>query len=379
MKTGLYIHIPFCASRCIYCGFYSTVRPDLQDRYVDALCSEADLLGERGLYGQAHISTIYLGGGTPSQLSPHNLERLFSYIYNVYPVADDAEVTMECNPDDIRRHMFDGLPVNRVSMGVQTFDDDRLRFLHRRHTAAQAIKAVETLRDDDIDNISLDLMFGFPDETAGDWEADIRRALALEPEHLSAYGLMIEEDTPLHRLWQQGKVKENDEETCVDMYDRLVDRLAAAGYEHYEISNFARLDNDGKPTSRFRSRHNSSYWHDLPYIGLGAAAHSYDRLTRRWNVSDIVRYMESIEQGTLPYGEETIDSATHYNDIVTTALRTREGIDLNLLDEYHRNYLLSNAQSYIKRHLLRQDGHQLSLTRQGINISNTIMSDLMDV
>ncbi len=379
MKTGLYIHIPFCASRCIYCGFYSTVRPDLQDRYVDALCREADLLGERGLYGQAHISTIYLGGGTPSQLSPHNLERLFSYIYNVYPVADDAEVTMECNPDDIRRHMFDGLPVNRVSMGVQTFDDDRLRFLHRRHTAAQAIKAVETLRGDDIDNISLDLMFGFPDETAGDWEADIRRALALEPEHLSAYGLMIEEDTPLHRLWQQGKVKENDEETCVDMYDRLVDRLAAAGYEHYEISNFARLDNDGKPTSRFRSRHNSSYWHDLPYIGLGAAAHSYDRLTRRWNVSDIVRYMESIEQGTLPYGEETIDSDTHYNDIVTTALRTREGIDLNLLDEYHRNYLLSNAQSYIKRHLLRQDGHQLSLTRQGINISNTIMSDLMDV
>ncbi len=379
MKTGLYIHIPFCASRCIYCGFYSTVRPDLQDRYVDALCREADLLGERGLYGQAHISTIYLGGGTPSQLSPHNLERLFSYIYNVYPVADDAEVTMECNPDDIRRHMFDGLPVNRVSMGVQTFDDDRLRFLHRRHTAAQAIKAVETLRGDDIDNISLDLMFGFPDETAGDWEADIRRALALEPEHLSAYGLMIEEDTPLQRLWQQGKVKENDEETCVDMYDRLVDRLAAAGYEHYEISNFARLDNDGKPTSRFRSRHNSSYWHDLPYIGLGAAAHSYDRLTRRWNVSDIVRYMESIEQGTLPYGEETIDSDTHYNDIVTTALRTREGIDLNLLDEYHRNYLLSNAQSYIKRHLLRQDGHQLSLTRQGINISNTIMSDLMDV
>ncbi len=379
MKTGLYIHIPFCASRCIYCGFYSTVRPDLQDRYVDALCREADLLGERGLYGQAHISTIYLGGGTPSQLSPHNLERLFSYIYNVYQVADDAEVTMECNPDDIRRHMFDGLPVNRVSMGVQTFDDDRLRFLHRRHTAAQTIKAVETLRGDDIDNISLDLMFGFPDETAGDWEADIRRALALEPEHLSAYGLMIEEDTPLHRLWQQGKVKENDEETCVDMYDRLVDRLAAAGYEHYEISNFARLDNDGKPTSRFRSRHNSSYWHDLPYIGLGAAAHSYDRLTRRWNVSDIVRYMESIEQGTLPYGEETIDSATHYNDIVTTALRTREGIDLNLLDEYHRNYLLSNAQSYIKRHLLRQDGHQLSLTRQGINISNTIMSDLMDV
>ncbi len=379
MKTGLYIHIPFCASRCIYCGFYSTVQSNLQDRYVDALCHELDLLRQKELYDQVSLSTIYLGGGTPSQLSHYNLERLFDHIYNVYPVDTDAEVTIECNPDDISRHMFDHIPVNRVSMGAQTFDDDRLRFLHRRHTATQVARAMEILRAENIDNISIDLMFGFPNETLVDWEDDIRKALELKPKHLSAYGLMIEEGTPLHCLWKQGKVKEADEEMSLRMYDLLVDSLTAAGYEHYEISNFALLADGDKETSRYRSCHNSSYWHDLPYIGLGAAAHSYDLKCRRWNPSDIMQYMNCIEQGTMPYEEEIIDNATHYNDIVTTALRTREGIDLRTLDEYHRNYLLRNASNYIKLHLLHMDGHRLCLSRKGINISNTIMSDLMDV
>lgn len=379
MKAGLYIHIPFCASRCIYCGFYSIVRPDLQDRYVNALCREMDLWSARGSDGPATLATIYLGGGTPSQLSAANLERLFQHIYKVYDVAPDAEVTMECNPDDVSRHMFDHLPVNRVSMGAQTFDDDRLRFLHRRHTASEVDRAVEDLRADGISNVSLDLMFGFPEERLDDWDADIRHALKLRPEHLSAYGLMIEEGTPLYWLWERGDVHEASEEISLRMYDTLINQLTAAGYEHYEISNFARLAPGDKRVSRYRSRHNSSYWQDVPYVGLGAAAHSYDLRTRRWNPSDIKRYMEQVERGILPYEEEVIDGDTHYDDIVTTALRTREGIDLDRLDEQHRGYLLSNAKDYIERKLLRIDGHHLSLTRQGINISNTIMSDLMDV
>lgn len=379
MKAGLYIHIPFCASRCIYCGFYSTVRPDLQDRYVSALCREMDLWRERQTGEPTTLATIYLGGGTPSQLAAANMERLFLHIYKVYDVAPDAEVTIECNPDDIRPHRFDHLPVNRVSMGAQTFDDRRLRFLHRRHSASEVDRAVDILRTDGIGNISLDLMFGFPDERLSDWEADIRHALTLRPEHLSAYGLMIEEGTPLHQLWKRGDIHEIDEEQSLAMYDRLIDRLTAAGYEHYEISNFARLAPGDKGTSRYRSRHNSSYWHDVPYIGIGAAAHGYDLHTRRWNPSDIMRYMERVEQGVLPFEEEVIDSDTHYDDIVTTALRTREGIDLDRLDERHRTYLLTNAKDYIDRQLLCVEGHHLSLTRQGINISNTIMSDLMDV
>lgn len=373
-SAGLYVHIPFCASRCVYCGFYSTTSLSLRQRYVDALCREM-----RMLTFKPKISTVYLGGGTPSQLTHEELNRLLAYIYNVYDVAPDAEVTMECNPDDIRRHMFHHLPVNRVSMGAQTFNDDRLRFLHRRHTASEVRRAVETLRLDGIANISVDLMFGFPDETLADWLADIRCALALKPEHLSAYGLMIEEGTPLYRLWEQGTIQEADEQLSLDMYDQLVDQLTAAGYEHYEISNFALLPHGHQGASPYRSRHNSSYWHDVPYIGLGAAAHSYDQLTRHWNPSNIMQYIEAIERGTLPYEEERIDPDTHYDDLVTTALRTREGIDLNMLDECHRTFLLHNASGYIDRQLLRVDGHHLSLTRQGINISSTIMSDLMYV
>lgn len=384
MEAGLYIHIPFCQSRCVYCGFYSTVHPDWQDRYVGALCREMDLLAARGLFGGASLQTIYLGGGTPSMLSRANMERLFANVYKVYPVAPSAEITVECNPDDIRPGMFASLPVNRVSMGAQTFDDRRLRFLGRRHSAAQVGSAVDTLRRDGITNISLDLMFGFPDETLAQWDDDLRQALALRPEHLSAYGLMVEEGTPLHRLCEQGRVREADEEVCLSMYDRLVDRLAAAGYEHYEISNFARLDSvadaaAAEGVSPYRSRHNSSYWTDVPYIGLGAAAHSYDRQARRWNPSDIVQYMDSIEQGRLPFEEEPIDAVTHYNDLVTTALRMREGIDINRLDDKHRTFLLRNARGYMERGLLRLDGHRLHLTHQGISISNTIMSDLMDV
>ena len=371
-KAGLYIHIPFCASRCIYCGFYSTTSLSLRERYVDALCKEMELLPYKPAVG-----TIYLGGGTPSQLSHQCLEKLFTHIYNVYDVDSDAEVTMECNPDDIVEGIFKDLPVNRVSMGAQTFSDERLRFLRRRHSAAEVDKAMNILRQDGIANISLDLMFGFPDETMDDWKADIRHALSLHPEHLSAYGLMYEEGTPLYRMLEQGQVNEINEELSLSMYSELIDSLAASGYEHYEISNFARLDNQA--ISPWRSLHNSSYWHDVPYIGLGAGAHSYYQCTRHWNPDNIVRYMESIEKGILPYEEEQIDDDTHYDDIVTTALRTREGINLSLLDDKHRNYLLKNSEDYLKRGLMVLDNNHLHLTREGINISNRIMSDLMDV
>ena len=205
--AGLYVHIPFCASRCIYCGFYSTTMLELRSRYADALCREISLQKTHPL-----IETIYLGGGTPSQLSHDDLLRLFTYIYKVYPVADDAEVTMECNPDDIQPSMFRDLPVNRVSMGAQTFDEDRLRLLHRRHTSEEVDRAFDILRTDGIRNISLDLMFGFPNETMDDWQHDIDHALRLQPEHISAYGLMYEEGTPLYRMLEQGKVSEIDEE-----------------------------------------------------------------------------------------------------------------------------------------------------------------------
>lgn len=364
--AGLYIHIPFCASRCIYCAFYSTTQPQLHDRYVDALCREMELRSEGGT-----ISTIYLGGGTPSQLSHDSLVRLFDHIYKVYHVEGDAEVTMECNPDDIQDGMFDGLPVNRVSMGAQTFSADRLRFLHRRHSAQQVDAAVDTLHRHGIDNISIDLMFGFPQETLLDWEQDIAHAIALHPTHISAYSLMYEEGTPLYTMLEKNKVKEVDEELSRAMYDRLVDTMTQAGYEHYEISNFA--------LPGFRSRHNSSYWHGIPYVGLGAAAHSYDLKSRSWNIDDIHRYMASVEHGELPTEREMLDENTTYNDLVTTALRTKEGIRLAGLTKAQQQHLLTNAARHIAQGVMVQEDGYIRLTRDGIMTSNAIMSDLMIV
>lgn len=302
-------------------------------------------------------------------MSHKNFVKLFDHIFRTYTVDTNAEITVECNPDDIDGHTFNHLPVNRVSMGAQSFSDVRLRFLCRRHTAAEVEQAVARLRQQGISNISIDLMFGFPGETMADWEQDLRRALKLGVEHISAYGLMYEEGTPLYKLWQAGKVKEIDENVSLAMYDKLVSALTSAGYEHYEISNFAKLG--------FRSKHNSAYWHGIPYIGIGAAAHSYDQSARSWNVSDIREYIDSIEKGILPTEMERLDEETKYNDLVTTALRTSEGINLDTLAPRYKNYLLEAGKDYISRGLLVLEDNSLRLSMAGINISNTIMSDLM--
>lgn len=387
--AGLYVHIPFCKSRCIYCGFYSTTRHDLQDDYVAAICREMELRSDFGAVDGEKIETVYLGGGTPSVLTRGQLRKIFDtigrvfhipntpYIYNnVYPPhALTPEITMECNPDDVTDEfceMLRDLPVNRISMGAQTFDDDRLKFLRRRHNAQQIAEAVGKLRENGIRNISIDLMFGFPNETLADWISDIDHALALDVEHISAYSLMYEEETPLFDLWKSGKIAKIDDELMRQMYDLLIDRLEAAGFEHYEISNFAK--------SGFRSRHNSSYWRQTPYIGLGAAAHSYEIqpvCTRSWNISDVGKYIQSIQNGELPSECEIIDDDTRYNDLVMLSLRTREGIFLPSLDEQHRKYLLENARKSIENGFLTLDGDRIRLTRSGLFISDNIISDLI--
>ena len=401
--AGLYIHIPFCESRCIYCGFYSTTSLKLRDAYVDALCKEMELrpiASEIG--GSGKIETIYLGGGTPSQLSGEQLVRLFEGIGHYVgseegDVFNGMEVTMECNPDDVTETFCETLrrlPVNRISMGAQTFSDRRLRFLHRRHNAQEVYSAVERLRATGIRNISIDLMFGFPGETIDDWKIDIRQAIRLDVEHISAYSLMYEEGTALYRLLSSGKIAEIDEETSRQMYEMLIGNLTQAGYEHYEISNFARPG--------FRSRHNSSYWHETPYIGLGAAAHSYRRFPadspsgkaagetaigisarRSWNVENIHEYISAIGHGKLPSDGEDLDLSTRYNDLITTALRTCDGIDLEHLKmefgESLARRTLAEAQAHIGRGLMEIKNGKLSLTHEGIYISDDVMSDFMIV
>lgn len=373
--AGIYIHIPFCKSRCIYCGFYSTTLLDLRKKYINAVCREMEL---RKNYIREPFSTIYLGGGTPSLLDEAELTKLFLYINNVYDVDRNAEITMECNPDDITpefTNMLSRLPINRVSMGAQTFADSRLRLLYRRHSSDEVKHAVKLLREAGIKNISIDLMFGFPDESLSQWKEDISAALALNVEHISAYSLMYEEDTPLWKMLDTGKVKEIDEELSLTMFKELVCQLTDAGYEHYEISNFARPG--------YRSRHNSSYWHQVPYIGLGAAAHSFDLNSRQWNVADLKLYIEEINNGIIPMEREELDNDTTFNDIITTALRTSDGIDLNAMEtrlgKRYRNTLISAAGKHIEQGLLEIRHDRLRLTSEGIFISDMVMSDLMIV
>lgn len=419
--AGLYIHIPFCASRCIYCGFYSTTLLHLQDRYINAVCREMELrrrnmeARERGGAGAMEsINTIYIGGGTPSQLSAGNLRKLFHNINKVYLQPNGQtgfenvrEITIECNPDDVTDEFvstLSQLPVNRISMGAQTFSDERLRFLHRRHNAHQVVEAVGRLRKAGFRNISIDLMFGFPGETLDDWQRDIDEALALGVEHISAYSLMVEEGTELYRLLKGAGVtakrlpeqeRENEGEREREMYELLIDRLTSAGYDHYEISNFALKvshrewdSSDLRPS--FRSLHNSNYWNGTPYYGIGAAAHSYGtylpsspknegKLYRYWNVSDIHQYLKAVEQDIIPFEFEELNADTRYNDLITTALRTQEGIFLPALEQPYRDYLLENARQSIDNGLLRIDNNHIHLTRQGLFVSDDVMSNLVKV
>jgi len=364
--AGIYVHIPFCASRCIYCGFFSTTgKKNLYGDYVDALIKETEI--RNGYLGTESIDTIYIGGGTPSTLPARELERLIKALG-----IPQKEFTIECNPDDIDKDFADTiheLGVNRVSMGVQTFSNERLHFLRRRHKSEQIPSAIKALKDAGINNISIDLMFGFPDENAEEWRNDIKTALDLDVQHISAYSLMYEEGTPLYNLLNEGKIKENEDEACLHMYDILIYELENAGYDHYEISNFA------KPG--YRSIHNSNYWNGTKYMGIGAAAHSYDTKSRQWNVSNVEDYIASINKGVIPFEQEIIDEDTRYNDLVTTALRTKEGINLKSLSEKHYIYIIRNARKGLASGLTAIDNDHLHLTKKGLFVSDDIMSDLI--
>jgi len=360
--VGIYIHIPFCKSRCIYCGFYSTTEHSLSDRYIGSLVEE---MGERKgyLHGEP-IHSIYIGGGTPSQLSASQLSTLVLSLRENFKIASDVEFTIECNPDDVTieyASLIASLGINRVSMGAQTFSDERLRFIHRRHTSSQVAEAVNNLRKVGICNISIDLIYGFPGETMGEWLSDIDRALALDVNHISAYGLMIEEGTPLYNM----NITPADEETYRSMYYALLDRLEKAGYEHYEVSNFARYG--------YRSHHNSGYWHSMLYLGLGAAAHSYDGDSRQWNVSDLQRYL----QGDMVEEREVLSSNDKYDDMVMLRLRTVEGIDINEVDAKYRNYFLKNVRKFVDSGDIVVSSSRYSIARQSLYISDYITAELM--
>ena len=372
--AGIYIHIPFCKRRCIYCDFFSTTQSEKKSAYVHALCRELEMRKDY-LEGE-DIETIYLGGGTPSQLSREELEEIFTYIYKVYPIRPDAEITLEANPDDLTPEyvaMLRQLPINRISMGIQTFQEETLKLLHRRHTAVQAIEAFRRCREAGFQNISIDLMYGLPGETLDTWIADLQQAINLRPEHISAYHLIYEEGTALWKLREQHQVEEADEDLSVSLFSTLIEQLSEAGYQHYEISNFC--------LPGLHSRHNSSYWTGKKYLGCGPSAHSFNGVSRQWNVASLESYMKGVEEGELDVEVEELDLYTRYNDFVLTSIRTAWGMPLSKLrsdfgEELNR-YCMRMAKPHLEQGVLEIGEDVLRLTRKGIFVSDGIMSDLM--
>ena len=371
--TGLYIHVPFCEKRCVYCSFYSTVHgKEERDAFVRTLAKE---LAFR--HNDAPISTLYFGGGTPSQLDDEEMEAVFSAIHRHCVLSPHAEITFEANPDDISQQKvvhLRQLGVNRISLGVQSFDDTRLSFLNRRHTAQQALDAIDILRTKGIENISIDLIFGLPGQQLTDWNKELAQAFELPVTHLSAYSLMYEKGTPLYYARERGAVKECDEETSLSMFQMLCTSAQCAGFEQYEISNFARPG--------YRSRHNSSYWHGIPYLGLGPGAHSYDgKNCRRVNDYSLRRYMEAGRAKTfadVPHTLEKLSADECYDELICTRLRTCEGLSLQEVPVSRRNALLRMARPHIDAGRLELDGdNHLRLTASGIFVSDDVMSDLM--
>ncbi|MEG1660717.1 MAG: radical SAM family heme chaperone HemW [Bacteroides sp.] len=372
--AGIYIHIPFCKTRCIYCDFYSTTRSELKARYLLALCRELEMRKEY-LQGE-QVETLYFGGGTPSQLTADDFQLVFDTLERTFGLQHCKEITLEANPDDLTPEYLQtlsSLPFNRISMGIQTFDDATLKLLKRRHTAAQAIHAVIACREAGFQNISIDLIYGLPGETFERWERDLQQAVALNVEHLSAYHLIYEENTPIYLMCKKHQVEEVDEESSVRFFALLMDKLAAAGYEHYEISNFCRPDK--------WSRHNSSYWQGIRYLGCGPSAHSFNEASREWNCASIEAYMEGIEKGVRVFETELRDAATCYNEFILTSLRTIKGLSLSRLKadfgEERYRYCLRMADTHLNSQKLELRDGALCLTRQGIFVSDGIMSDLL--
>jgi len=371
--SALYIHIPLCLSRCFYCDFYSTTGLDKKELLLDAICKEMNLRKDY-LKGEP-VRTIYFGGGTPSLLSAKEIERILEEAFKLFDCRPE-EITLEANPDDLSPQyikVLRTLPVNRLSIGIQSFSDADLKRMNRRHTSSQAISAVKECQDAGLDNISVDLIYGLPDQTLEQWEKNLQIAVDLQTPHISAYHLTYEKGTEFFRQWRQGKILPAEETLSEAMFRMLRDRLKEAGLQPYEISNFA------KPG--MESKHNSSYWNDVPYIGLGPSAHSYDGISRQWNVSDMNIYLETLKKKTPFYEREELNENTRYNDFVITSLRTMKGMDILLMKEKFGEklsaYCLRNATTFIECNLLALKNNSLFLTEKGVFISDGIMSELL--
>jgi oxygen-independent coproporphyrinogen-3 oxidase len=371
--AGIYLHIPFCKRKCAYCDFYSVANKSYLEIFVNAICAEIKLQSE--YLGDEKIQTIYFGGGTPSMLNSNQVEKILNEIYKCFPVENNNEVTLEANPDDLNEKYLKSIfaiGVNRLSVGIQSFSDCDLQLMERKHTVNQAISSVLEAQKAGFRNISVDLIYGLPDLSIKKWKENIDKAIKLNIQHISAYHLTIEPNTLFQKLHKNKKLNLPSEKESLEQFQSLVEKTKENGFLHYEISNFAK---DGSI-----SLHNTNYWMDVKYLGLGPSAHSYNLASRQWNISNLRAYLDSISIGKIPFEVEILEEKEKYNDYVITSLRTMWGLNTEKLkNEFEKKYLkyfLSKTKNLVNKNFLKKSGNNFILTEKGIFISDNIIESL---
>ena len=370
--AGIYIHIPFCKQACHYCDFHFSTSLKKKDGMVLALAKEIRL--RKHEFEQETVETIYFGGGTPSILAVEDIRLLIDTVYQNYKVADNPEITVEANPDDLSEKRIVELHqhnINRLSIGIQSFFEEDLKLMNRAHNAAEAKKCLQIARQY-FDNISIDLIYGTPGMDNNRWLENIRTALELNIPHISSYALTVEPKTALQKFITQGVIPQPDDEVAHEQFLMLVDALEANRFIHYELSNFGK--------ENYFSRNNSAYWLGKKYIGIGPSAHSYDGVHRSWNIANNSLYLKSLENDSLPSEEETLSKTDRYNEYIMTGLRTVWGVSLDRIrNEFGEDYqkaLLQQAQQYLDNGKLEVSEYVLRTTRKGKFFSDGIASDL---
>ncbi len=369
---SLYIHIPFCKQACHYCDFHFSTSIKKKSELVEMLCKEMQLRKEE--LKSDYIETIYFGGGTPSLLSSEDLKRIFEAINLNFKIAEDAEITLEANPDDLseeKLQIFKSAGINRLSIGVQSFFEEDLQVMNRAHNATEALESIKMAKKY-FDNISIDLIYGIPEMSNERWQKNIEIALELGLPHFSCYALTIEPNTALKKMIEKGKIMPVDDDAASAHFEILTTTLNAHGYIQYEFSNYGK--------EGYFSRNNTAYWFGKQYLGIGPSAHSFDGSRRKWNVSNNTKYIKSLEKGDLPFEEEVLSEADRYNEYVMTRLRTMWGIDLAEVEEMFgskfNKHLLAEASKEIALGMLEKDGERLLITRKGKFLSDGIASNL---
>lgn len=371
--AGIYLHIPFCRQACHYCDFHFSTRLELKDKMVRSICEE--LLLQRDYLEGEEIETIYFGGGTPSLLSKKELQDIFRTLSSTFSINSNAEITLEANPDDLNENQleaFKSVGINRLSIGVQSFNQHHLEYLNRVHNSTEAESCVHLAQESGFDNISVDLIYGIPSPNHAIWRKDLEKLIELDPQHISAYCLTIEEKTVFGNWLKKGKIKAVNDEFSAKQFEIMLETLKENGYEQYEISN---LTKPGK-----YSRHNSNYWNQKKYLGVGPGAHSYNRKTRQFNIANNPNYIKSIDQGTVPYTIDQLSVDDFINEYILTSLRTKWGTNNQyLVDKYDYDLLLEKSPYIallVKRGFVVVSENKLVLTDEGKLFADSISAEL---